>query len=401
MIHIEEREIQVLLSLLAYEFCGGALPTCVADLNWDKLLKLADDHAITALLYSGVKRLDGVPEQIVNRTRVAAVSSAMRSHYVLQVQQEIIELLMAEKIPGAVLKGMSVACYYPHPELRMSGDIDLLVSNANLEAVCQKLTTIGFAVDHDIEMHIDLRRADIEVELHRVVSMFPDTEKARWTSAYMEQALQHVQWQQINEFSFPVLSINYQLVSLLAHIERHMSRGGIGLRQICDWAVMVHYLREEIGLESVEILEQCGLLKFASILTRMCEKYIGFSKLEWCQNVSEDLLDTTLEDILTAGNFHAQRGENILSVVMMSNRGIAQGDRISPLVQYVQYVMQKMRKLYPWARSSLWMPFFCVFFPIQWLIRALNGKRKRANLMKTMKIAKFREKLLRDMKLYQ
>ena len=128
MIHIEEREIQVLLSLLAYEFCGGALPTCVADLNWDKLLKLADDHAITALLYSGVKRLDGVPEQIVNRTRVAAVSSAMRSHYVLQVQQEIIELLMAEKIPCAVLKGMSVACYYPHPELRMSGDIDLLVS---------------------------------------------------------------------------------------------------------------------------------------------------------------------------------------------------------------------------------------------------------------------------------
>lgn len=44
---------------------------------------------------------------------------------------------------------------------------------------------------------------------------------------------------------------------------------------------------------------------------------------------------------------------------------------------------------------------FGIFLPARWCFRALLGKRKRINLMQAVSTAKKREKLLREMKLYQ
>lgn len=101
----------MLLSLLAYELFGQALPESHEDLDWEKLIEEANDHAITALLYGGLKRLNGVPKDILSRVRAAAISSAMRSQSMLQVQTEVLDALASQQIDCAVLKGMSVACH--------------------------------------------------------------------------------------------------------------------------------------------------------------------------------------------------------------------------------------------------------------------------------------------------
>ncbi|MGN0747552.1 MAG: nucleotidyltransferase family protein [Aristaeellaceae bacterium] len=398
---VEERETQALLSLLAYELFGGTLPAVAADIDWDKLLQKANDHAVTALLYAGVKRLDGVPEQIVSRVRGAAIASAMHAEHMLEAQGEIIDALAAQQIPCAVLKGASVTWCYPHPELRLPGDIDLLVGEDNLEAGCHALEKLGFIVDHETDMHADLQRADVLLELHRTTSMFPQTEKGAWTADYMEQALAHVREQTLSGYTFPMLSQSYQLISLLAHMARHMSSSGIGLRQLCDWAVTVHQLRGDIGQEDIALLDQCGLLRYASMVTRMGEKYLGLPACSWVGAVPDKLVDAAMADILAVGNFHAQQGERTLSVTMMGNRMDPQSDIHSPVVNYIRYVRWKTEKTYPWAKSPLWVPVFCVFYPAQWLIRVLCGKRKGANPLKSMKTAKAREKLLRDMELYR
>ena len=108
---IKERETKMLLSLLANELFGQALPDCHADVDWEKLIEEANDHAITALLYGGLKRLNGVPKDILSRVRAAAISSAMRSQSMLQVQTEVLDALASQQIDCAVLKGMSVACH--------------------------------------------------------------------------------------------------------------------------------------------------------------------------------------------------------------------------------------------------------------------------------------------------
>ena len=397
---IKEQETKMLLSLLANELFGQALPEFHADVDWEKLIEEANDHAITALLYGGLKRLNGVPKEILNRVRAAAISSAMHSQSMLQVQAEVLDALAAQQIDCAVLKGMSVACHYPHPELRVPGDIDLLIGSANLEAACKAMEGIGFVADHETGLHTAMRRKDVDVELHRKVTTFPDTEKGAWAAAYMEQALQQLSRQEISGHTFPTLQRSFQLISLLTHMSRHMRSSGIGIRQLCDWAVTVHQLREEIDQEHIVVLESCGLLHFASVATRMCEKYLGLPECEWTQDVPEELVDAAMADMLESGNFHAKRENREFDTMLMTPYESNLASQSSVVHNYFSFIKKRLNENYSWAKSSLWIPVFAVFFPLRWLWLAITGKRKMVHVSQALHHAKSRDNILHDLQLF-
>lgn len=398
---IKERETKMLLSLLANELFGQALPECHADVDWEKLIEEAHDHAITALLYGGLKRLNGVPKEILTQVRASAISSAMHSQSMLQVQSEILDSLAAQQIDCAVLKGMSVACHYPHPELRVPGDIDLLVGSEKLEAACKALEGIGFVVDHETELHTTMRRENIEVELHNKASKYPETEKGTWADTFMEQALQQLCRQEISGHAFPTLQRPYQFISLLAHMSRHMCLSGIGLRQLCDWAVTVHQLREEIDREDIAVLEKCGLLRYASIATCMCEKYLGLPKCEWTQVVPEELVDEAMADMLEAGNFHAQDRVRADDVMFRTPYEVNSAYKSSVLHNYFFYTRKIIKKNYSWAKSPLWAPIFAAYFPLRWLCRVVAGKSKLQRFSTAIQSAESRDNMLQGLQLFR
>lgn len=394
------KENQMLLALLAYALFGREVTINAEDIDWNQIIVEADRHVVTAFLYPGVKRLAGVPEGIIHRARSAALLAAAKSDDMLQIQDEVIACLRGEDIPCAVLKGFSVACRYPYPELRVPGDIDLLVGEEKLAAVCAMLEPCGFKRDHETEIHISLEGKGIILELHRCVSVFPENVKGRYACAYMERALRYVERGVIREHAFPVLSLPYQLISLLSHMERHMGSVGIGLRQIYDWAVTVHVHRKEIGEAELALIDRCGLLCFAKVITKMCEKHLNLPPLSWTRDASEEMVDSVLLDIFKAGNFHVHEGTNLISAVMMDPIG-ENGERSSVVRNYIRYVRRQVKQNRKWAKSAFWIPLFCLYLPIRWFYRVLRGKRKFASISSSIDMAKSREKMLRDLKLFQ
>lgn len=397
---LSNKENPTLLALLAYALFGQELSIDAASVNWDRVVAEANRHAVAALLYPGVKCLAGVPEGVVDRARNAAMLSAAKADDMLHSQCEVIAALQERGIPHAVLKGFSVACCYPHPELRVPGDIDLLIGEEKLEAACAAMERIGYTRDHETAMHVNFYGEGVSLELHRSASVFPENEKGRYAHAYMAQALQHVEQAEIDGNSFPVLSLSYQMVSLLAHTERHMGEDGIGLRQICDWAVAVHAHREEIGAEELAQLDRCGLLLFAKVITRMCEKYLGLPGLSWTQDAPEKTVDAVMRDVFVSGNFHVHDTQSQISAMMMDRAG-EYGRNNNVVRNYVRHIQKRVRQNYKWAKSPLWIPLFCAYFPIQYFYRILRGRRKYVSISGTINMAKSREKMLRDLKLYQ
>ena len=326
--------------------------------------------------------------------------SAAKADDMLHNQSEVIAALQEKGIPCAVLKGFSVACCYPHSELRVPGDIDLLIGEEKLEAACATMEKIGYTRDHETAMHVNFHRTGVSLELHRSASVFPENEKGWYAHAYMAQALQHVEQAEIDGISFPVLSLPYQMVSLLAHTERHMGSVGIGLRQICDWAVMIHAHREEISEKELIQLDRCGLLLFAKVITRICEKYLGLPGLSWTKDAPEETVDAVMQDIFLSGNFHVHNSRNRISSVMMDRAG-EYGKNSNIVRNYIRHIQKRVRQNYKWAKSPLWIPLFCAYFPIQYFYRILRGRRKYVSVSGTINMAKSREKMLRDLKLYQ
>lgn len=391
---------QILLSLLAHELFGGALPD-TSSVDWFAVYRAAQRHAVTPLLYPAVKKMEAVPADVLNRFRGAAIYSVEMSERMLNYHQEVIELMKSKHIPCGILKGMSVARLYPHPELRLPGDVDLLIDPENLREACAAMAGAGYVFSHNTDKHYCYHRDGISVEVHHAVSEFLNNEKGNYAREYMRDALKHTQWVDLDEIVFPVLSGAYQLVSLLAHMEHHLTSFGIGLRQFCDWATTVDALRDRIGDSELALLDHCGLLEFAKVSTKLCEKYLGLPPLTWSAEVSEELADALMLDLLESGNFHAQSGVRPFVSSMTDAYNTSGRKKHSVLRSYLKYVGGRLREAHPQRTSPLWVAAFGVFYPTRWTVRMLLGKRRRFDLKQSVRTARKREKMLQGLKLYK
>lgn len=397
----EKKETNALLALLAHEIFDQAMDIDASTVDWSAVLAEAQCHKVTALMYPAIRSMDGVPEAIFNKVCGTAIAVATASEAMLKEQRRILDLLEAQQIPCAVLKGTSVAYLYPHPELRTIGDIDILVDEENLDEACKALQADGFAPSCTAEKHMCLQKGAVWVEMHRMVSVFPESEKGRFTKQTMADALHHIQTAEIDSVRFPMLSGAYQIIALLAHMEQHLATSGIGLRQVCDWAVTAHALRNCFDGETLALLERCGLLRFARIMTRLCERYLGLPPCPWTADASDALVAAMLSDVLEGGNFQAQHIKRPFADVLTDAYDVSGKGRYSLFRNYIRYLKKYLRQNEPWAKSRLWLPVFGVFLPVRWGVRVLLGKRKQINLVHAVGMAREREKLLREMKLYR
>ena len=197
----------------------------------------------------------------------------------------------------------------------------------------------------------------------------------------------------------------YQIISLLSHMGRHFSVGGIGLRQLCDWAITVYAQREEIEEAELALLDCCGLLYFAKIVTRICEKYLGLPPCEWSSDAPDGMVDAMMYDILVNGNFQSQKQRPFRDILTWGVRAdtdkVENSAKSSVLRSYGQYIRNRIRHEYPWAKSRLWIAVFGVFYPLRWIVRILLGRRKKVNLSQAVHSARRGKKLLQELRLYK
>ena len=95
-------------------------------LDWDKFLTVAENHAVLSLLYDRLME-EALSEENRKRTERVSRRVVQQSYHLLFFSRYVIELLQQQGIQVVLLKGPAISCYYPVPELRKSGDVDLLL----------------------------------------------------------------------------------------------------------------------------------------------------------------------------------------------------------------------------------------------------------------------------------
>ena len=391
----------VLLKLLAYELFNAALSVIGSDVNWDEIISLADKHSVKPLIYRSAKQLADVPDEVLDSLRSSAISSAFRNERMLAIQDEIICLFETRNISCAILKGSSVSSCYPYSEIRTLGDIDILIDASKLSDAGGVLNESGYLHSSGTAFHDCYEGKGVHVELHQAVSKFPDTEKGRYTATYMKDALRYAVGETLGNHRYPVLDVPYQITALLSHVERHMTNTGSSLRQLCDWAVTVDHYRDTIDAAALEILAQCGLLRFAEALTKACTAYLGLPKFDWAEEIPDAVADAMINEIITSGSI-----QHIDVIRGLSSAFIPGKDtdrkQTTLLGHYVSNTNRKARKEHPHlSKCPLLYPFFWLFYPVRWWIRSLHGEREKINATKTLSIAYQRKKLYGELKLFQ
>lgn len=397
------QEQQALLMLLRQSLGGesGGLPE---DLNWEELDTLAKQQGVIALAYGGAVALKAeLPEELRQKWNQRTIMGAVRSERLLTVQDEVLSWLEAAGIPSVILKGSSVARYYPQPELRVLGDIDLLVPKTHLEQVQEILMQKGFRMhESDHDFHIGFDRKGAYVEVHYDVTKLPNCRGGEATQNETAHFLDHPKCGSLAHHRFPALTESHQALMMLLHMARHMMEGGIGLRQLCDWAMyLANEDSESFARDTVPMLAQCGLLRYAQIASSACVRYLGLPKAYayWCEDVTEFQTRAFLEDVFSCGNMgSADSGE--------FGRALALGKSPETKRTYLGMLFANLTKIanynFPITQKHKWLlPIFWVYLPLRYWVRSLLGLRQKKSVIEVAQSAKAKQDFFTMLELFE
>ena len=145
-----EKNQMALLVLIRTAIWGGEedLP----DADWDVVEKYAQDQGVLWIVYLGAKALkqSNCSLQLISKERLknwrsALYTGAFYNDQINGVQMHLIQWMAENKVRAAILKGTSCSRYYPFPEARPLGDIDVLVDRECVNAVGEYLESRGCA----------------------------------------------------------------------------------------------------------------------------------------------------------------------------------------------------------------------------------------------------------------
>ena len=224
----------------------------------------------------------------------------------VNVQNQILDMFKANNILVVVVKGTSAAKYYPKPQLRTMGDIDLLVKPDSYERAIKCLMDVGCVEmtnqeDEDRVRHKSFNFSGYEIELHRFFS-------SKSMSNNEAKVLDELLFNAIPDNDTVLPDIENGLV-LLSHIKQHLKMG-IGLRQIIDWFMFVKScLDDEMWYASFqEKARVTGLERLAITSTRMCQIYLGLTtNITWCKDADEEVCTDLMQYVMDCGNFGRSR----------------------------------------------------------------------------------------------
>lgn len=283
--------------------------------EWNKVMKLAVDQAMQGLVGDVILTtpdlLNCFPAKAVEKLQDIPLNSMAMHTTLNNTLILVMKTLRAAGIEPVLLKGQGIAQYYPIPQLRQCGDIDLYVGAENYEKAYEALLTIVTEIEERSKiwryLHFHAHVGSVLLEIHhKVEHAFTDsTEKIlrKYTDAGMNENLNRVK---IGDVEVNTPEINYNACYIFFHLWRHYVAAGVGLRQISDLGCYLSSMKDKLDLNYLKsYLTDMNLMTpwqtFGCILVDklgMPEESFPFYDRKALKR-SEKLLDV----ILNEGNF--------------------------------------------------------------------------------------------------
>ena len=275
--------------------------TAVPELNSEQaeaVYQIFKSHTILALPEKVLPQIPDLSDDLRKKWRNDIVHILQTNFKLISVQNSLIELLDSVNIRFAVLKGTSAACYYPDPDLRALGDIDIITVPEDYDEACNLMLSNNCIENSDADdletgRHRSFLWNVVEVEVHRFFAKPGATNNAE----YFDKSILNG----INETHRLDSIVNG--LTLLDHVNQHLF-GGLGFRQVLDWMMFADKcLNEETWQMFFNEADHIGLSKLALVLTNMCEMYLGLCPKFEYEHVDPKLCEQLLDYVVISGNF--------------------------------------------------------------------------------------------------
>lgn len=265
------------VDILSAGIRGKSADKVYDNVEWDEVIDLADKHKVEGIIYLALRKsklISNIGEEKISLLKQkAAITGITQSRHISGLST-VLNKINERNIPVIVLKGLVVREFYPQPDQRSMNDADILVHEGDVEKVKQLLIDMGYVYleDHKASHHIALVHHKYPfIELHW--NLFKrdgfSNELEHYERLIWRRAIK------VNVGEAEVLSLSYEdlALHLCMHMAAHLVATGFGVRQLCDFVLLVEHKGDEIDWNSfIMKARMYGFEKFSEIMFLLCNK---------------------------------------------------------------------------------------------------------------------------------
>ncbi len=342
-------------------------PTPPKEIEWSMLYGLSVRHGVSNMAWYSLDKLchdDRPPREVMEKFqsdyKKAAGKEAMQ-HIMLE---KVLKIFEEHHIACMPLKGCLIKQLYPHPNMRLMADIDILFKEEQSEQVKHLLTDLGFTVE-DVGGNHDCygMQPYMKIEMHRELvpedSPYRDYLNKTWDRARLKEACQYTYELSREDF----------LIYLLIHLTKHYAGGGTGIRSFMDLWVYKKQYREEMDWDYIRSeLNKINLCEFTESILGLCEVWFG-------EAASNGLYEDMAEFVFDSGVYGTQK-HIFVSSMSVKSREKSSVRNIKFLYGFKKFFppLKSMIIQYPFLKTA---PFL---LPFGWMLRGIKCvlfKRRR------------------------
>lgn len=338
--------------------------------DWEAIYRMAREQAVVALAFDGMETLPAdlrPPKNLLLKWYAAVLQVEQANVRLDRCLADVLLFYRQHGLYPVLLKGQGLATLYAKPAHRQCGDIDLYLGDGYARAK-KLLSAQGVEVGEECEKHVGYSWNGVEVENHRYAACFYaplcNRRFQRWTKRWLDEGGEKTVLHQ-TEVLLP--SPGFNAIYLLVHILLHFLPEGIGLRQICDWAIVLRSCSGRIDLERLrKEVRELRLEEAFKGFGYVAVNYLGLPAACVPFSVSgeketEATGEFLIRDVLEGGNFGHAR---------VDRRDLPEGKWKKIWFNY-RRIRKRCGGMMLFCRSEArWYPYFRA---LNWLGKKLRG----------------------------
>lgn len=330
--------------------------------EWEIILDEAQKQSIDGVLLSGLERLpeeQRPPKMYLLRWIGLVQIAEQNTRRIAKASFDAVQFFHNNGFACTLLKGVAVGRYYPEPERRQSGDVDIWLVGGRKKIYDLALAFSKSGRLEGVNYHhvkIDLLD-DVEIEAHIWPSFLSSPLRNRRLHKFCNMHRPTM------DTSMP--SLAFDRVFILLHCYRHMCGDGVGLRQIMDYYyVLKQGFNEEEKAEAVYWIKQLGMERFAKGLMWVMKEYFGLEEKYLLFEPDEKEGRFIIQEVMLTGNMgHSDTRD--------------WGSKRTALSRFFLNLKRDIYLAKHYSYEAVWQPFFSIWLYLWRLSKGLLKDRDK------------------------
>ena len=252
------------------------------EVDYLEVMRLAEKQSVVGVVAAGLEHVVDVKVPKVDFLTFVGLAYRLEQQNIAMNDfiSELIDKMRSADIYTLLVKGQGVAQCYERPLWRVSGDVDLFLDEENYEKAKTFLKPLATSVDEEdiVAKHLGMTIDSWIVELHGTLRGGVSKRQNTMIDNIQENTFQHGKVRVWNNNGTDVFlpAPDNDVILIFNHFVDHFYRGGLGVRQVCDWCRLLWTYRDSIDRELLEErLHKMGFLSEWKAFAALAVDYLG------------------------------------------------------------------------------------------------------------------------------